>query len=111
MNQLVQDELQFIIATHLPILMAYPDALIYQISDDGIGQIEYNDTEHYQVTKTFLANPDRMLRELFQDDQHDGINLISIYKWRGNKILFFLSEFRVGFKEFSVGLLGAEMRV
>lgn len=67
-NQLLQDESQFIIATHSPILLAYPGALIYQISDDGIDQIEYRDTEHYQITKAFLVNPERMLRELFQDD-------------------------------------------
>jgi predicted ATPase len=68
MNQLLQAESQFIIATHSPILMAYPGAVIYQISDDGIDRVEYLETEHYEISKAFLANPERMLRELFQED-------------------------------------------
>ena len=67
MHQLLQDDSQFIIATHSPILMAYPDALIYQISDRGIDPIAYEKTEHYEVIKAFLTNPETMLRELFRD--------------------------------------------
>ena len=47
--------------------MAYPGALIYQISDRGIVPIEYQATEHYEVTKAFFSNPEGMLRELFRD--------------------------------------------
>ena len=68
MHQLLDQDSQFIIATHSPILMAYPDAWIYQISDTGIERVEYEETEHYEVTRSFLSNPDRMLRELFRDD-------------------------------------------
>lgn len=39
------------IATHSPILMAYPDALVYQLSDEGITRIKYEDTEHFVVTR------------------------------------------------------------
>ena len=63
-HDLVLDDSQFIIATHSPILMAYPDSLIYQCGKDGISPIAYEDTEHFQVTRDFLANPERMLREL-----------------------------------------------
>ncbi|MBM4082369.1 MAG: hypothetical protein FJ278_21875, partial [Planctomycetes bacterium] len=52
---------QFIIATHSPILMAYPDALIYLLTPDGIRRIAYQETEHYRVTREFLINPKRML--------------------------------------------------
>jgi predicted ATPase len=65
MHDLVAKNSQFIIATHSPIIMAYPDAWIYQISSSGINRVAYEDTEHYQVTKAFLANPKRMLDELF----------------------------------------------
>lgn len=67
MHQLLRDDSQFIIATHSPILMAYPGALIYQISDRGIAPIAYEETEHYEVTKAFLTHPETMLSELFRD--------------------------------------------
>jgi len=66
MHDLVLDQSQFIIATHSPILMAYPDACIYQCSSEGVSQIAYEDTEHFQVTRNFLADPERMLRILFE---------------------------------------------
>ena len=65
-HDLVLDDSQFIIATHSPILMAYPDACIYQCSKDGIAQIAYEETEHFQVTRDFLANPERSLRVLLE---------------------------------------------
>jgi len=65
-HDLVLDDSQFIIATHSPILMAYPDACIYQCSKDGISQIAYEETEHFQVTRDFLSNPDRSLRVLLK---------------------------------------------
>lgn len=67
MNQLIKDKSQFIIATHSPILMAYPDAIIYQITDCGIFPVKYEDTEHYEITKWFLENPSRMFKELFAE--------------------------------------------
>ncbi|WP_245929484.1 AAA family ATPase [Brenneria roseae] len=63
-HDLVRDDSQFIIATHSPILMAYPDATIFQFSEEGIQQVAYEETEHYQITRLFLNNPERMLREL-----------------------------------------------
>ena len=71
MKQLIDLDSQFIIATHSPILMAYPGAKILCISESGIEEIEYEQTEHYEITKTFLDNPDRMLRELFRDDDEE----------------------------------------
>lgn len=66
MNQLDKKGSQFIIATHSPILLAYPGALIYQVSKSGIEQITYEDTEAYQITQAFLKSPERMFKELFQ---------------------------------------------
>jgi predicted ATPase len=68
MRQLVEEESQFIIATHSPILMAYPNARIYLLDRSGFALTRYEDTEHYAVTKDFLAHPDRMLKQLFADD-------------------------------------------
>jgi predicted ATPase len=64
-HDLVNDDSQFIIATHSPILMAYPDAWIYQFDEQGITRVAYEETEHFKVTRAFLANPERMLRTLF----------------------------------------------
>lgn len=63
-HDLVVSDSQFLIATHSPILMAYPDAWIYQFTQEGLKRVAYEDTEHYQITKTFLASPERMLRSL-----------------------------------------------
>lgn len=61
-HQLVRRDSQFVIATHSPILLAYPGALIYELSEAGIRRTEYRRTEHYQLTRRFLENPERMLR-------------------------------------------------
>jgi predicted ATPase len=64
LHDLVQDRSQFIIATHSPILMAYPNARIYDFSQDRIAKLDYHETEHYRVMHDFLDNPSRMLRFL-----------------------------------------------
>lgn len=66
LHDLVLEDSQFIVATHSPILMAYPDAWIYQFSRDGVERVAYQDTEHYQITRSFLSNPERMLRTLLE---------------------------------------------
>ena len=55
---------QFIIATHSPILMAFPKATIYEIDQQSMQERIFEDTEHYQITKTFLENPHAYLRHL-----------------------------------------------
>lgn len=57
---------QFIIATHSPILLAYPDATIYSCDSGTLQPIAYKDTDHYQVTKRFLDHPETFFRHLFQ---------------------------------------------
>lgn len=59
---------QFIISTHSPILMTYPNAKIYEINSDTISSVNYSDTEHYQITKSFLDNPERMLKFYFNEN-------------------------------------------
>ncbi len=67
---------QFIIATHSPILLAYPDAFIYQMTDAGMERVAYTETEHYRVTRDFLNRPDKMLGVLFDELplRTDGVN-------------------------------------
>lgn len=55
---------QFIIATHSPILMAYPGAILHEVTQEGMQQVTLEDTEHYSVTKSFLNNPEAYLRFL-----------------------------------------------
>lgn len=64
---LVKNNSQFIIATHSPILMAFPNAEILDFSPIGIKSVEYQDTEHFQITKRFLDNPEKMLHYLLND--------------------------------------------
>ena len=66
LHDLVVAGSQFIIATHSPILMAYPGALIYQITSEGIGQVAYTDTEHFRVTRDFLNRHEQMLEVLLR---------------------------------------------
>ena len=66
-HQLVRRDSQFIIATHSPILMAYPGAWIYQLTEAGVCQTDYRETEHYQLTRRFLEDPERMLRYLLEE--------------------------------------------
>lgn len=56
---------QFVIATHSPIIIAYPEATIYHLDADGIREVAYTATEHYRVTRAFLTNTQRALQELF----------------------------------------------
>ena len=66
-HDLVSKDSQFIIATHSPILMAYPNAEIYELSNTGVCAVKYEDTEHYKLTKQFLDQPNKMIHYLFQD--------------------------------------------
>lgn len=67
-HALVGRDSQFIIATHSPILMAFPGAQIYELGEWGVRSVSYRETEHYQLTRSFLENPDRMLRYLLEEE-------------------------------------------
>jgi predicted ATPase len=57
---------QFLIATHSPILLAYPGAVIFDLDGDTIRPISYHETKHYLVTRDFLNSPDLFFKHLFQ---------------------------------------------
>lgn len=64
MAQLVAEGSQFLIATHSPILTAFPGAVIYQLDERGLRKTPYRETEHYCLTRRFLEHPEQMAREL-----------------------------------------------
>jgi predicted ATPase len=67
-DSLVKQGAQFIIATHSPILLAYPRAKILLFDETGISHVDYEDTEHFAVTRDFLNHYPRRLQQLFEDD-------------------------------------------
>jgi predicted ATPase len=66
MDELVHEGSQLIIATHSPILMAYPNATIYELDQSGIHEVNYEDTEHFQITRDFLQQRGSFLRHLLK---------------------------------------------
>lgn len=67
-HQLVKKDSQFIIATHSPILLAYPNAKILYLDERGISEVSYEETEHFSITKSFLNNYKKLLVTLLADD-------------------------------------------
>jgi predicted ATPase len=55
---------QFIIATHSPILLACPEAGIYRFNASSLEQVDYEETEHFQVYRSFMLNPGRYLQDV-----------------------------------------------
>jgi len=66
-EHLRSNQSQFIIATHSPIIMSIPNAIIYEVSEDGMNKTALEDTEHYRITKGFLNNPEMYLRHLIKE--------------------------------------------
>jgi predicted ATPase len=64
LKEMVGQEAQFIIATHSPILMAFPDAVIFSFDHARIQAVEYETLEHVRVTRDFLNHPELFLRHL-----------------------------------------------
>lgn len=60
---------QFIISTHSPMLMALPTAQFIYIRDNELIEMDYKETEHFQIYKSFYDNPDRMLKHLFEEEK------------------------------------------
>ena len=68
-HDLVRAHCQFVVATHSPILLGYPDSTIYELGPDGVTEREYEETEQYQLTRSFLENRNGFLRHLLTDDE------------------------------------------
>ncbi|MCS7461704.1 AAA family ATPase [Paenibacillus doosanensis] len=63
----LEKDAQFIIATHSPILLGYPNAQIWNFDSSPLEEIRYENTLHYIVTRRFLENRKAVLAELFED--------------------------------------------
>lgn len=69
LHDLVQeDDSQFIIATHSPILLGYPNADILSFDHGEIKELDYEETDHYQITKYFLQNREKFLQDILAED-------------------------------------------
>ncbi len=66
-NELVKENCQFIISTHSPILMTYPESIIYEIKDNKIKKVNAEETDHFQITKSFLNNKEKFLNILLDE--------------------------------------------
>jgi len=64
LTDMCQEASQFIIATHSPILLAFPGATIYSFDSSPVQRVRYEDLEHVALTRDFLADPARFLRHL-----------------------------------------------
>ncbi|MGG6311609.1 AAA family ATPase [Paenibacillus macerans] len=67
-HELVGRHSQFIISTHSPILMAYPDSLMYRLTPEGIEETTLEETDHYIIMKEFVNNREGMLKELLKEE-------------------------------------------
>jgi predicted ATPase len=68
LHALVKRGAQFIIATHSPIIMAYPRSRIVLLLNDSIKEVEYTETDHYLTTKSFINDHVNMLKRLLEED-------------------------------------------
>lgn len=68
MQELVKKNSQFIISTHSPILMTFPNAEVLEITEEGINSVNYKDTEHFIVTKRFMDAPEKIIESLLGDE-------------------------------------------
>jgi predicted ATPase len=66
-HDLVRDKSQFIVATHSPILMSYPNSKIYLLDECGCREVAYEETEHFSVSRDFLNNYPKRLKSLLSD--------------------------------------------
>ena len=58
---------QFLIATHSPIILSYPEAVLFSLDGERIEEISYRETKHFLITRDFLNSPERFFKHLFSD--------------------------------------------
>ena len=63
-KKIVDNNSQFIISTHSPILMTFPDAEVIEITQEEIKSVNYKETEHFLITKRFMDSPEQMIKYL-----------------------------------------------
>jgi predicted ATPase len=68
LQRLLAEKSQVIMATHSPILMGFPGATIYEVGSKGLEKVEYEQTDHFRITRDFLNSRERMLGHLLRED-------------------------------------------
>ncbi len=68
MHRMANGGSQFIIATHSPILLGLPNAGILSFDETGVHPCDYEDTDSYRITRTFIDRRESVLRHLFGDE-------------------------------------------
>lgn len=68
MHRLVQQDSQLIIATHSPMLMAFPGAQLLHFTPEGIDETNYRATDHFRIMKRFLGDPESMMEKIFHNE-------------------------------------------
>ena len=63
---------QFLIATHSPIILSYPGAVLYSLDGETIEEVDYRETRHFLITRDFLNSPQRFFKHLFAGDEDEG---------------------------------------
>ena len=71
MHDLVAEGSQFVISTHSPVLLGYPGATIYALDDSGITRTTYEDSDVFQLTRSFLDDREVFFHHLFEDEVKD----------------------------------------
>ncbi|MCR5297655.1 MAG: AAA family ATPase [Clostridiales bacterium] len=74
MNELVEMDCQFIISTHSPMLLCFPDAEVYQITKNGLDSVRFQDTDHYRTTVRFLQNPESAVADILGYETEKRVN-------------------------------------
>lgn len=69
LKELERQNCQVIMATHSPLLMAYPGAMLLEISEDGLRPTTLEQTSHYLILREFFKNPVRFMSKLFDNDE------------------------------------------
>lgn len=73
-HDLVMEHSQFIIATHSPILLAYPHSVIYECGEHGIRPVKYEDTDIFRTMRDFLMRHEKMVAMLLEEQDHEEGN-------------------------------------
>jgi predicted ATPase len=68
LHELVKLESQFVIATHSPMLLAYPNARILMLDHHGFSETTYRETEHFRVTRRFFEAPEETLARYLKEE-------------------------------------------
>ncbi|MBB3972982.1 AAA family ATPase [Hansschlegelia beijingensis] len=66
--QLVQQGARFVLATHSPLLMALPNALIYELTEEGAARRSYQELGHVRLYRRFLGDPESVVSRLLSED-------------------------------------------